>query len=91
MEGRVGDLPPETVLRRVGAIARHSAKHSNDPVTHEQLAAAAVESQQPTAFAALSDHMEENGLPQYAQLIRLELANLEPGMRSKPRRKGSRL
>ena len=91
MEDRVGDLPPETVLRRVGAIAKATTRHSANPTEHEQLATAAIESDQPTAFAALADHLEENGLPQYGQLMRLELANLEHGLRQQPKRKGSRL
>lgn len=142
MDDRHGDLRPADVHRRVAAIAEHAAKHSADPETHRQLAAAAMPNtvgwrvettaENPfvgqrsirvyrpdgewagdhhgysgtdgdavaeaaarhtdhTGWLALADHMEENGLPQYGQLVRLELANLEGGLRSKPRKKGSRL
>lgn len=55
--------------------------HSGDGVPEPEL----------TGYGALADHMEENGLPQYAQLLRTELANVLPQFRKAPRRKGSRL
>jgi uncharacterized protein (TIGR02996 family) len=45
-----------------------------------------------TGYGALADHVEENGLPQYAQLLRAELANVLPQFRwqTKGRRRFSR-
>ena len=97
MDDRIGDLPVQEVNRRAAAIAKHTAKHSSDSEGHRQLmegiAEANTDKAEPdlTGYAALADHMEENGLPQYAQLLRLELANALPQFRATPKRKGSRL
>jgi hypothetical protein len=99
MEDRVGDLPYADTYRRAAAIALHSGQHSADPKGHHELAAAASAAGGPyhadnpdlTGFAALADHMDEHNLPQYAQLLRAELANQLPALRKTPRRKNSRL
>lgn len=99
MEDRVGDLPYADVFRRVNAIAFHSGKHSQDPEGHHAIGKGASAAADPyhskspdlTGFAALADHLDEHGLPQYAQLMRLELANVLPELRKTPTRKGSRL
>lgn len=38
-----------------------------------------------SGYLQLADHMEESGLPQYAALVRSELANVVPDMQRKPR------
>lgn len=91
MEERVGDLPLTDVLRRADAISQATAQHSDNPHEHHQLATAAREGGDPTGYLAMADHMQENGLPQYAQLLKSELANVIPSLRKQPRRKGSRI
>lgn len=85
MEQRVGDLSPEGVLRRVAAIGEHTASISNNPRDHYAISDRAREQGDLTGYAILADHMEENGLPQYAQLMRAELANVMPQFRSQPK------
>lgn len=91
MNERIGDLPLADTLRRAGAIAKFTAHHSADPDQHQALAEKAAESGDPINYAVLADHMDENGLPQYAQLMRLELAGQMPEFRKTFDRKGSRL
>ena len=88
MTDRIGDLPPQEVIRRVGAIADATGGHSESPNEHARIAnsaKSAAESGDFLGYVALADHMEENGLPQYAQLVRAELANVIHGLRGEPK------
>lgn len=93
MADRVGDLPPEDVLRRVSQIGEHTAGMSRNPDEHYAISDRARHTGDLTGYAVLADHMDENGLPQYAQLLRAELANVMPQMRhpTKGRSRLSRL
>lgn len=91
MDERIGDLPASEVRRRGLAIGDATTKHSTDPDTHHQLLEAARGTEDWTPMLALADHMEESGLPQYAQLLQLELANVLPHLRKTPKNKRSRL
>lgn len=99
MEREVGDISPDKLIERLRKIAAATQPHSQDRETHRLLAdmgnpleSIGAERIGPNnrpeiwnPWLILADHMEEHGLPQYAALVRNELANVLPGMLEKPK------
>lgn len=96
MEERTGDLKPDHVAWRVGGIAKAVAGMSTNPDEHSAIAEHAAKAAAAGDFVpymVLADHMDDHGIPQYANVLRTELQNVLPESRPvkpKGRRRFSR-